>query len=593
MFKFKVSYIALVAALTSASVYANPTIYTHLNGATVVDIEAPNAAGVSHNMYTDFNVSSKGMILNNSGVNVTHPNHGNIAKNNNLANGSASVILNEVVSNRSSSLAGFIEVNGQKTDVIIANPNGITCSGCSFINTNKAVLTTGKVNLTDTGAIGTYSVSGGQLKIEGTGMSANNSYAVLLADAVKISGQLNAANVLIGGGNFTFNNQTGRMTSSGKTATMLQNVIPEYSVDITTFGGIKANSITITGNNLGFGVRNIGRVQADSMLNISSNGQLVNIGAIDSRGMLTQLASAGQFSNTGGISSNNLTMVTSLSGIKNEGDLISSAQLVLQATGDMENKGHIKGANALMVATDGNLKTAYGSSMFSDQLTVSAKNNIQHGGGMQAKNATVSFGDGQLSVTGHILTTENLLIQSVNSSGLTSGEINNNGQLGGNNITLQTKGSLIQGANGKTIAKENLNAQSYWLKNEGFMEATSMIVNNGVTHNYGDMNSVNLDLTSYNLVHNEGNINASRDMSLSTQNQGDITNRGSLRAGGTMTIKAKNVINGGYKCGFLNLKTCGEGRMYADQLVLNSNHTYANEMGGTQYFKSIETNKAK
>ncbi|WP_218805593.1 two-partner secretion domain-containing protein, partial [Klebsiella quasipneumoniae] len=24
---------------------------------------------------------------------------------------------------------GFIEVNGQKADVVIANPNGITCSG--------------------------------------------------------------------------------------------------------------------------------------------------------------------------------------------------------------------------------------------------------------------------------------------------------------------------------------------------------------------------------------------------------------------------------------------------------------------------------
>ncbi|WP_218811047.1 two-partner secretion domain-containing protein, partial [Klebsiella quasipneumoniae] len=50
--------------------------------------------------------------------------------------GSASVILNEVTSNKMSNLQGFIEVNGQKADVVIANPNGITCSGCSFINTN-------------------------------------------------------------------------------------------------------------------------------------------------------------------------------------------------------------------------------------------------------------------------------------------------------------------------------------------------------------------------------------------------------------------------------------------------------------------------
>lgn len=45
--------------------------------------------------------------------------------------------------------------------MVIANPNGITCSGCSFVNTNKAILTTGKVNMTDDGAIGSYTVTGG------------------------------------------------------------------------------------------------------------------------------------------------------------------------------------------------------------------------------------------------------------------------------------------------------------------------------------------------------------------------------------------------------------------------------------------------
>ena len=95
-------------------------------------------------MYREFNVDSNGVVLNNSASDLTHATLGNIAKNNNLTNGSASVILNEVTSNRASSLNGFIEVAGQRADVVIANPNGISCSGCSFINTNKAVLTTGE-----------------------------------------------------------------------------------------------------------------------------------------------------------------------------------------------------------------------------------------------------------------------------------------------------------------------------------------------------------------------------------------------------------------------------------------------------------------
>ncbi len=58
MFKFKASYVALAAVLTSSVVYADPTSYTHSSGATVIDIEKPNAAGVSHNLYRDGNDSN-------------------------------------------------------------------------------------------------------------------------------------------------------------------------------------------------------------------------------------------------------------------------------------------------------------------------------------------------------------------------------------------------------------------------------------------------------------------------------------------------------------------------------------------------------
>ncbi len=41
MFKFKFTYVALAAALSSSYVYADPTVWTHSSGATVVDIETP------------------------------------------------------------------------------------------------------------------------------------------------------------------------------------------------------------------------------------------------------------------------------------------------------------------------------------------------------------------------------------------------------------------------------------------------------------------------------------------------------------------------------------------------------------------------
>ncbi|MBZ6063989.1 filamentous hemagglutinin N-terminal domain-containing protein, partial [Escherichia coli] len=226
-----------------------------------------------HNLYRDFNVGANGTILNNSGDDVSHSTFGNIARNNNLTAGSASVILNDVTSKNASSLKGFIEVNGQKADVVIANPNGITCSGCSFVNTNKAILTTGKVNMTDDGAIGSYTVTGGTLTIGENGMNAANGYAVLLADAIKSKVQAN--NALVSAGNFTMDNSSGSVTSAGKKATLIQMTVnPQYSIDVSSLGGIEANSISMVGNNIGFGVRNKGSIISNGTLMLTSNGNL-------------------------------------------------------------------------------------------------------------------------------------------------------------------------------------------------------------------------------------------------------------------------------------------------------------------------------
>lgn len=165
--------------------------------------------------------------------------------------------------------------------MVIANPNGITCSGCSFVNTNKAILTTGKVNMTDDGAIGSYTVTGGTLTIGENGMNAANGYAVLLADAININGKVQANNALVSAGNFTMDNSSGSVTSAGKKATLIQMTVnPQYSIDVSSLGGIEANSISMVGNNIGFGVRNKGSIVANSSLQLTSNGNLLNKGTI-------------------------------------------------------------------------------------------------------------------------------------------------------------------------------------------------------------------------------------------------------------------------------------------------------------------------
>ncbi|RLR17233.1 filamentous hemagglutinin N-terminal domain-containing protein, partial [Sodalis-like symbiont of Bactericera trigonica] len=108
----------------------------------LVNICAPNRTGISYNQFHYFDVDARGVILNNARtVNQTEL-AGQVDANPQLTR-EATLIINEVTQQHPSLLDGFIEVAGQRADVIIANPAGISCSGCGFINVRAGTLTTG------------------------------------------------------------------------------------------------------------------------------------------------------------------------------------------------------------------------------------------------------------------------------------------------------------------------------------------------------------------------------------------------------------------------------------------------------------------
>ncbi len=113
------------------------------NGIPIVNIVNPNKSGLSHNKFSQYSVSKKNVILNNSLKEVNTQLAGIIDRNNKLKN-SATTILNEITGTSRTNLEGYTEVAGQKANVIIANPNGIYVKGGGFINVPQATLTTGK-----------------------------------------------------------------------------------------------------------------------------------------------------------------------------------------------------------------------------------------------------------------------------------------------------------------------------------------------------------------------------------------------------------------------------------------------------------------
>lgn len=231
------------------------------NGVPVIQINRPNAGGVSHNRFQDYNVGREGQILNNSASTVQTQLGGYIQGNGNLQPGqSARLILNEVTSTNASRLQGHIEVAGRSAAVIVANPNGITCDGCGFINTTRGTLTTGSPVFGNDGSLSAFRVSRGTIRLEGNGLDAGNLEGVdLLARAVQLNAGLWARQVNV----VTGANQIDAQTLATQAITG-EGERPQFGLDVAALGGMYAGKIRLVGTEAGVGVRSTGQMVADA-----------------------------------------------------------------------------------------------------------------------------------------------------------------------------------------------------------------------------------------------------------------------------------------------------------------------------------------
>lgn len=248
-----------------SSAQQKATIGKSAGGKPTVNIVTPNS-GVSTNKFTNFQVGKDGLILNNSSVDAVSKTGGAVTANPNLkTSGAANVIVNQVRGDKSK-LQGKTEVVGTKAKVIVANPNGIECDGCSFINTNGTTLTTG--TLTQIGSGVGIAVTGGTVSV-GRGGATSEGDLTLSGRHVLVDGATNADGTLsVYGGTHSVDPVTGLSSSAPIQTTR---VLP-YAVDATEFGAMSGGNIRIIGNESGLGVRALGDIKAKDGVTIRSAG---------------------------------------------------------------------------------------------------------------------------------------------------------------------------------------------------------------------------------------------------------------------------------------------------------------------------------
>lgn len=478
------------------------------NGVPVVNIATPDGAGISHNRFTDYNVGKEGLILNNATGKLNPTQLGGLIQNNpNLkAGGEAKGIINEVTGGNRSLLQGYTEVAGKAANVIVANPYGITCDGCGFINTPHATLTTGRPVMNADGSLQALEVTEGSITINGAGLDGTRSDAVsIIARATEVNAALHAKDLTVTAG-------ANRITADGRVSALKgEGDVPKVAVDTGALGGMYARRIHLTSTESGVGV-NLGNLYArDGDITLDASGRLtVNnslaTGAVTANGQGVTLTGDHK---AGG----NLSVSSRSDIVLSNGTLNSDKDLSLTAGGRItqQNEKLTAGRDVTLAAKNITQDTASQINAARNIVTVASDTLTTQGQITAGQNLTASATtltqDGILLAKGH--------------AGLDAGTLNNSGAVQGASLTL---GSTTLSNSGSLLSGGRLTVNTRDFTQSGRTGAKGKV-----------------DITASGKLTSTGSLVSDDVLVLKAQ---DVTQNGVLSGGKGLTVSAQTLSSG-------------------------------------------------
>ena len=556
---------------TKAPSDRQPLVQETANGIPLVNIAAPSAGGVSRNDYERFNVPEKGAILNNSYTLSKTELAGFVQGNANMAGGPAKIILNQVTSGHPTTMNGFLEVAGTKADVVIANPNGITVNGGGFINTGRAILTTGKPEYSLDNQWKDIRVSNdAMIVIDGKGLNGEKADAIeLYTRAAKILGQIKAETLQV---------TTGANVIDAKSGTVAaiegSGVKPQVAIDAADLGAMNAGRIFFVLNEENIPAQLQNAIEAQDLV-IDSKGNLYHTGIIHTKDGATIRAK--DILNKGTIASGGHLSVTSEGTLTNAKTIGAEGHAEIHA-GDVVNQSVIASEGHLAISSDRTITNENSRILANGDVTLAAKTlmdnqngTIAAGGNLDVKTAELNneqgnvtaYGNGLLSsarkldnAEGHVAANQTLHI--------TSGEVvNTKGTLtAGQDEIVETKAIQLDG---KLIAGRNLTVQTEAdITNEHAEDGF------GITKAGGELAiSTKGKLTNAKKLEADGKISLNAD-GINNHKDAEIT-------GGAIRIQAKSLLNRGlmnadgeHEIHALHLENLETGRIYGNNITIDT-----------------------
>ncbi|WP_175755074.1 hemagglutinin repeat-containing protein [Burkholderia cepacia] len=578
-----VASLAAVPSFAPAQIAPVPGTTTHViqtqNGLPQVNIAKPSGAGVSVNTYNQFDVQKNGAILNNSPTLVNTQQAGYINGNPNFGPGqSARIIVNQVNSANPSQLRGYVEVAGNRAEVVLANPAGIVVDGGGFINTSRATLTTGQPYYGADGSLAGYNVNRGLVTVQGAGLNATNVDQVdIIARAIQANAAIYAKNLNVVAGA----NQVDHETLTAKPI-QGDGAAPGVAIDVGQLGGMYSERIYLVGTEGGVGVRNAGTIAAQAGdMTLQSNGRLVLTGKTTATGNLA-MSAAGGIDNSGTIYAQQSVSANTGADLVNSGTFAAQQNATI-AAGSVNSTGTLGAgvSNDGTVGHSGDLNVTTSGQLTATSQNLAGGNASLTGGGVNlagsqtaangalALNATagdLNLSDAKTSAQGAI--TANATGTLVNDRGsvssdsgitLTGGNVSNQGgKVSAQGPLLVQAAGQLANRSGTLVSQAAAEVRGgSILNNQGTIQsAAGMTVAGGTLDNSGgrvtSLNGDGLSVTTMGLLTNAGGPTADGAQGGVIGGNGDVTlqagqlvNHGTVTARQDIRATSQSLDNGG------------------------------------------------
>lgn len=501
----------------------HPVVGVSASGVPLVNIVAPNEAGVSLNNFTNYNVGTQGAVVVNTPRSAQTQIAGWVQGNPLMGNAPARLIINQVTSGNPTRLLGMTEIAGNRANLVIANPAGITCAGCGFINVPRVSLATALPAFNADGSLAGFDVARGRLGVTGGGLDARGSAIDLIARAMQINGQVWADSITATAGASQVNYADGAAVSKPGDSQK-----PGVAIDVQALGGMYANSVRLIGTEAGVGVRHSGDISSlTGAIELSAKGDVTiePTGRIQAAGPIR--VDAPNLANAGMITSRQAVGLSAEDSLRNDGLVAAQFNVGLAARNVANGGAVIAGVNTLDAPSGPGSVTLTG-------INLSSSGTLAAGDNVNVTGTTVSLEGGDVFAASALNLTGD---QSISTSGVTATATN---------ATLKTNGTFINdGGSVHVVSNMKIDARSVSNRSDGAVVAQALAVDAEHIDNSGGylLGRERAQIQAADLANDAGHI-GSVDGAVHVAVKGALSNAGGELAGGSeLSLDAQHLIS--------------------------------------------------